>query len=65
MDKIAAECEATLGQVALAWLLDQPGIAAPIASATTADQVDDLLEAVELELLPDQLARLNAFNPAP
>ncbi len=64
MDTIAAECEATLGQVALAWLLDQPGIAAPIASATTADQVDDLLEAVELELLPDQLARLNAFKPA-
>jgi aryl-alcohol dehydrogenase-like predicted oxidoreductase len=64
MDVIARECEATLAQVALAWLLDQPGVAAPIASATTADQVDDLLEAVELELMPDQLARLNAFVPA-
>jgi aryl-alcohol dehydrogenase-like predicted oxidoreductase len=63
MDAIAHECEATLAQVALAWLLDQPGIAAPIASATTADQVDELLEAVELELMPDQLARLNAFVP--
>ncbi len=58
MDRIAEECEATLGQVALAWLLTQPGIAAPIASATTADQVDDLIEAVETELTPAQIAAL-------
>jgi aryl-alcohol dehydrogenase-like predicted oxidoreductase len=63
MDKIAAENEATLAQVALAWLLEQPGIAAPIASATTADQVDDLIEAVELELMPEQLVRLAAAAP--
>lgn len=60
MDRIATECEATLGQVALAWLNAQPGIAAPIASATTADQVDDLVEAVSLELSPAQIADLTA-----
>lgn len=58
MDRIATETEATLGQVALAWLLTQPGIAAPIASATTADQVDDLVEAMELELSAAQVAAL-------
>ena len=58
MDRIATETEATLGQVALAWLLAQPGIAAPIASATTADQVDDLVEAMELELSDAQVAAL-------
>ncbi len=59
MDQIAADCEATVAQVALAWLLDQPGIAAPIASATTADQLDELIEAIDIELMPDQITRLN------
>ena len=54
MDQIAKDCEATVAQVALAWLLDQPGIAAPIASATTADQLDELIEAIDIELMPDQ-----------
>ncbi len=60
MDRIAEECEATLGQIALAWLLTQPGVAAPVASATTADQVDDLIEAMETELTPAQIAELTA-----
>ena len=58
MDVIAKDCEATVAQVALAWLLDQPGIAAPIASATTADQLDELVEAVDIELMPDHLTLL-------
>ncbi len=60
MDQIAEECEATLGQLALAWLLAQPGVAAPVASATTADQVDDLVEAMETELTPAQIAALDS-----
>lgn len=59
MDRIAAECEATLAQVALAWLLDQPGVAAPIASATTADQLDELVEAIDIELMPEQMLQLD------
>lgn len=59
MDRIAAECEATVAQVALAWLLDQPGVAAPIASATTADQLDELIELIDIELMPLQLTQLN------
>ena len=60
MDRIAEENEATLGQIALAWLLTQPGVAAPVASATTADQVDDLVEAMETELTTAQIAELTA-----
>ena len=58
MDPIVKDLEATHAQVALAWLLEQPGIAAPISSATTADQVDDLIEMLELELSDAQLAAL-------
>lgn len=60
MDPIVKDLFATHAQVALAWLLEQPGIAAPIASATTADQVDDLVEMLELELSAEQLASLTA-----
>jgi aryl-alcohol dehydrogenase-like predicted oxidoreductase len=64
MDRIAKECEATVAQVALAWLLDQPGVAAPIASATTADQLDELVEAIDIELMPEQILQLNKAVPA-
>jgi aryl-alcohol dehydrogenase-like predicted oxidoreductase len=60
MDPIVKNLMATHAQVALAWLLEQPGIAAPISSATTADQVDDLIEMLELELSGEQLAALSA-----
>jgi aryl-alcohol dehydrogenase-like predicted oxidoreductase len=60
MDAIAAETGAPLARIALAWLNAQPGIAAPLASATTREQLADLVEAVSLELSEDQLARLDA-----
>ena len=60
MDQVAAETGATLPQVALAWLRDQPGVTAPIASATTPEQVADLLPAMTLTLDEDQLARLTS-----
>jgi len=58
MDAIAAETGASHPAIALAWINAQPGIAAPIASARTPDQLDALLEAVSLELTAEQLARL-------
>jgi aryl-alcohol dehydrogenase-like predicted oxidoreductase len=60
MDTIAAETGATLAQIALAWLAAQPGIAAPIASATSVKQVKELCGMVSLTLSPDQLGRLTA-----
>ncbi|MBJ6121567.1 aldo/keto reductase [Sphingomonas mollis] len=58
MDEIAGENGATLPQIALAWLIAQPGVTAPIASATSVEQLADLLPAMTLSLDDDQLKRL-------
>lgn len=60
MDRIAVETGATLSQIALAWVARQPGVTAPIASATTVAQLDELLGSMELELSDAQLAALSA-----
>ena len=59
MDEVAEATGATLAQIALAWIAAQPGIAAPIASATSVKQVEDLLGAMALTLDGDQLAKLD------
>ena len=59
MDTIAAETGASLAQIALAWLNAQPGIGAPIASATSVEQVKDLCGMTSLTLSPEHLARLD------
>jgi aryl-alcohol dehydrogenase-like predicted oxidoreductase len=50
LDAVAARCHATPGKVAIAWLLSRPGITAPIASATSVEQLNDLLDATRLQL---------------
>ena len=64
MDEIAEETGASLAQIALAWNAAQPGITAPIASATSVKQVEELLGAMELELSADQLAKLDKASSA-
>jgi aryl-alcohol dehydrogenase-like predicted oxidoreductase len=58
MDQVAAETGATLAQIALAWLAAQPGVTAPIASATSEAQLDELVGAWNVTLSTDQLERL-------
>lgn len=58
LDAIVEETGASMAAIALAWLLRQPGIAAPIASASRPEQLDVQFEALELELSDDQIARL-------
>ena len=65
LDAAAAETGATPAQVALAWLAAQPGIVAPIASATKVEQIEELLGVLTLELSADQLARLSAASAEP
>ena len=60
LDEIAAETGATPAQIALAWIAARPAIAAPIASARTPEQLEELLGAMELELSAAQLARLDS-----
>jgi Predicted oxidoreductases (related to aryl-alcohol dehydrogenases) len=59
LDEIAAAHRATVAQVALAWLIARPGITAPIASATSVEQLHELLGAVNLTLSSDEIARLD------
>lgn len=59
LDTVAKEKNSTPGRVAIAWLLKQPGIAAPIASATSIPQLEDLFEAAKLQLDASALEALD------
>ena len=64
--EVAEEVGANRAQVALAWLLSKPGIAAPIVGASRQEQLDDLLGAVDLTLTPEQVEKLEApYKPHP
>ena len=60
LDKVAAETSHTLAQVALAWVAAK--ITAPIASATSVAQVEELLGGMKLELSDEQVAVLDAAS---
>ena len=45
--------------IALAWLIARPSITAPIASATTTEQLNDLMKATEIKLNTAQISKLN------
>lgn len=62
LDEIAAETKATPAQIALAWVAAQPGLTAPIASATSLAQIEELLGAMTLDLDAAQLERLDAAS---
>ena len=59
---IAAQRNTKPAAVALAWLKAQPGITAPIASATTDQQLDDLVTAAHLTLDKESIQRLNEVS---
>jgi aryl-alcohol dehydrogenase-like predicted oxidoreductase len=61
LDEIAAQHATTVAAVALAWLRAQPQIVAPIASARTVEQLEQILPSASLELSPEELERLNAL----
>jgi aryl-alcohol dehydrogenase-like predicted oxidoreductase len=59
LDDVAAETGAALATVAIAWTMAQPGITAPIASATNLDQLREIVAALTFELTPAQLEMLS------
>ncbi|OZM80586.1 aldo/keto reductase [Pseudonocardia sp. MH-G8] len=63
LDEIAAGHEVPVAAVALAWLIAQPTVTAPIASARTVEQLEDLLPALDLQLTDDE-RRLLAYLSA-
>ncbi|MEO6925330.1 MAG: aldo/keto reductase [Rhodanobacter sp.] len=59
LDDVAATHQATPAQVALAWLMARPGLTAPIASATSVGQLQELLGALDLTLTAGEINLLN------
>jgi aryl-alcohol dehydrogenase-like predicted oxidoreductase len=64
LDVIAASHGTSVTAVSLAWLRQQTGIGAPIASARALDQLDHLIESFDLELNPVELQTLGALPTA-
>lgn len=58
LDEIAASHGVSVTAVSLAWLRQQTGVGAPIASARTLEQLDDLIQSFTLSLTLDELQRL-------
>ncbi len=62
LDHIAAAHDASVAQVALAWLMARPGLTAPIVSATSVAQLHELLGSLKLQLEPEDIAALDAVD---
>jgi len=62
LDDIAASHNATPAQIALAWLIARPGITAPIVSATSVQQLQEVLAAAQLGLSPPEITQLDAAS---
>ena len=62
LDAVAARHDATCAQVALAWIMAKPAIAAPIASATSVAQITELMGALRLKLGAADMAELDAAS---
>ena len=59
LDQVAAKYNSTPARVALAWVIARPSITAPIASATSLAQLNDLIEATKLQLDQEAIALLD------
>lgn len=64
LDQVSAAHSVTQAQVALAWVMAQPGLTGPIASATSLEQLDELMGSARLKLTAEDLAALNKASNA-
>jgi aryl-alcohol dehydrogenase-like predicted oxidoreductase len=62
LDEVAAAHKATPSQVALAWQIARPGITAPIVSATSVEQLQELAGAVSLSLTAEEITALDQVS---
>jgi len=62
LDKAAKAIGATPGQIAIAWQIARPSVTAPIASATSVKQLDELIAAANLQLAPEIIATLDTAS---
>lgn len=62
LDEVAKDKNEKPATIALAWLITRPSVTAPIASATTIEQLQDLIQAVDLGLDQPAIDKLNAAS---
>lgn len=62
LDEIAASHRATVTQVSLAWLLADPLISSPVIGATSVEQLDENLGALDVELLGEEKRRIDELT---
>jgi aryl-alcohol dehydrogenase-like predicted oxidoreductase len=60
--EIADRHDSTPGRVAIAWLLAQPFVTAPIVGANSIDQLKDIMQAAELKLTPEEVKELSTVS---
>ncbi len=62
VDQVARRHDATMAQVAIAWLLERPGVTSVLLGARTLDQLTGTLGATGVELTPDDINELSAVS---
>ncbi len=62
LDTVADRTNATPAQVSLAWLMQRPGVVAPIASATSVEQLTELMGAADVALTADNVSLLDTAS---
>jgi aryl-alcohol dehydrogenase-like predicted oxidoreductase len=62
LEKVAKELETTPSRVALSWVQNRPGVTSTIIGARTHAQLEDNLRAIDVQLKPAQIARLNELS---
>jgi len=60
--KVAEEAKASVAQVALRWVMQQPGVTCPIVGAKSLKHLEDNLGAIKIQLTEDQIKRLTAVS---
>jgi aryl-alcohol dehydrogenase-like predicted oxidoreductase len=59
LDEVAAMYQASPAVISLAWLMHRPGVTAPIASATSIEQLNEIMKAAEIKLDKNSIAVLD------
>jgi aryl-alcohol dehydrogenase-like predicted oxidoreductase len=66
VERVARERGSTMSEVALAWLLNRPGVVAPIVGATKLEHLDSAVRALDVRLTSAEVAALEApYRPHP
>jgi aryl-alcohol dehydrogenase-like predicted oxidoreductase len=59
LDEVASAQQTTLTSIALAWLIQRRSVTAPIVSATSVDQLEQVMQSVDVQLTPEQVKKLD------